>query len=111
MAISEVDPAAKIIEERSLRVPMRDGVRLSADVWRPATDEPVPVLVCRTPYGKEMAALMAAPEQLAGAGFAVVVQDCRGRFESEGEWTYVHSEVDDGYDTVEWAAADRKSVV
>ena len=105
MAITETGPAKKIIQERSLRVPMRDGVRLSADVWRPATGERVPVLVCRTPYGKEMAALMAAPEQLAGAGFAVVVQDCRGRFESEGEWTYVHAEVDDGYDTVEWAAA------
>ena len=84
---------------------MRDGIRLSADVWRPATDDHVPVLICRTPYGKQMAALMAGPAELAGSGFAVVVQDCRGRFESEGEWTYVHSEVDDGYDTVEWAAA------
>jgi putative CocE/NonD family hydrolase len=88
--------AEKIIEERSVRVPMRDGARLSADVWRPATEEPVPVLVCRTPYGKETAAMMAAPEELARGGFAVIVQDCRGRFESEAEWTYVHSEVDDG---------------
>lgn len=84
---------------------MRDGVRLSADVWRPATNLPVPVLICRTPYGKQMVALMAAPDLLAASGFAVVLQDCRGRFESEGEWTYVHSEVADGYDTVEWAAA------
>jgi uncharacterized protein len=105
VATSELDQAGKIIEERGARVPMRDGVTLSADVWRPDTTEPVPVLVCRTPYGKEMAAMMAAPQQLAEAGFAVVVQDCRGRFESEGEWTYVHAEVDDGYDTVEWAAA------
>src|SRR6201999_1955010 len=41
----------------------------------------------------------------AAAGFAVVLQDCRGRFDSEGEWGYVGCEVDDGYDTVEWAAA------
>jgi hypothetical protein len=97
--------AGQVIEERGVPVPMRDGVVLSADVWRPATDGRVPVLVMRTPYGKEMAALLAAPGLLAASGFGVVVQDCRGRFASEGEWTYVHSEVDDGYDTVEWAAA------
>jgi putative CocE/NonD family hydrolase len=102
---SELQAPRPIIEERGVAVLMRDGIRLSADVWRPATDDHVPVLICRTPYGKQMAALMAGPAELAGSGFAVVVQDCRGRFESEGEWTYVHSEVDDGYDTVEWAAA------
>jgi putative CocE/NonD family hydrolase len=102
---SEVDQAGKIIQEQGVRVPMRDGVALSADVWRPDTGEQVPALICRTPYGKQMTAMMAAPEQLAGGGFAVIVQDCRGRFESEGVWTYVHAEIDDGYDTVEWAAA------
>src|ERR1700729_93981 len=100
----ELQAGRAVIEEHGVSVPMRDGVRLSADVWRPATDQPVPVLICRTPYGKQTAALMAAPAELAAAGFAVVLQDCRGRFESEGEWTYVQSEVDDGYDTVEWAA-------
>jgi putative CocE/NonD family hydrolase len=95
----------QVIEERSVMVPMRDGVRLCTDIWRPHTDRPVPVLVSRTPYSKEMIALMSAPEELAAAGFAVVLQDCRGRFGSEGDWSYVHCEVDDGYDTVEWAAA------
>ncbi len=94
-----------MIHESDVRVPMRDGVRLAADVWRPDTDEPVPVLVSRTPYGREMVALMSEPARLAEAGFAVVLQDCRGRFGSEGEWGYVHCEVEDGYDTVEWAAA------
>jgi uncharacterized protein len=96
---------APVIEQRDAPVPMRDGVRLTADIWRPDTDRPVPVLVSRTPYGKAMIALMSAPAELAAAGFAVILQDCRGRFGSEGTWGYVHCEVDDGYDTVEWAAA------
>ncbi len=96
--------ATPVIEEGNVRIPMRDGVGLAADIWRPDTDEPVPVLVSRTPYGKDMIALMSAPATLAAAGFAVVLQDCRGRFGSEGEWGYVQCEVEDGYDTVEWAA-------
>ena len=93
-----------VIVERNVGVRMRDGARLSADVWRPDTTEAVPVLICRTPYGKQMVELTSAPADLAAGGFAVVLQDCRGRFGSEGEWVYVHSEVNDGYDTVEWAA-------
>ena len=96
--------ATSVIETRHVRIPMRDGVGLAADIWRPDTDQPVPVLVSRTPYGKAMIALMSAPAELAAAGFAVVLQDCRGRFGSEGEWGYVQCEVEDGYDTVEWAA-------
>ncbi len=92
-------------EEHDVRIPMRDGVRLTADIWRPDTERPGPVLVSRTPYGKDMIALMSAPADLAAAGFAVVLQDCRGRFGSEGDWGYVACEVEDGYDTVEWAAA------
>jgi putative CocE/NonD family hydrolase len=91
--------------ERNVRVPMRDGVELAADLWLPRSGGPAPTLVTRTPYGRTVTAQMAPPDALAEAGFAVVVQDCRGRFDSDGEWTYVHADVDDGYDTVEWAAA------
>lgn len=98
-------PGTAVITERGVRAAMRDGVHLACDVFRPEGAGPVPALVCRTPYGRTNAALTLAPERLAVAGFAVVVQDCRGRFDSEGEWRYVHCEVDDGYDTVEWAAA------
>src|ERR1700749_2206540 len=83
------------IETRDVMAPMRDGVRLAADVWRPDTNRPVPVLVSRTPYGKDMVALMSAPAELPEAGFGVVLQDCRGRFGSEGEWGYVQCEVED----------------
>jgi uncharacterized protein len=95
----------EVIVERGVQVGMRDGVRLAADVWRPDTAVAVPVLVCRTPYGRSMVEVSMAPETLARAGFGVVAQDCRGRFDSEGEWRYVRCEVEDGYDTVEWAAA------
>ena len=93
-----------VIEERGIFVTMRDGIRLAADVWRPDVDHSVPVLVGRTPYSKAMAEIVSFPKKLALAGFAVVLQDCRGRFDSEGEWGYLSCEVDDGYDTVEWAA-------
>lgn len=96
---------AELLVERGVMVPMRDGVRLATDVWRPATTEPVPALVSRTPYGKAALELMAPPDALAAAGFAVLLQDCRGRFDSEGEWRPIEVEGDDGYDTVEWAAS------
>ncbi|MEX1006480.1 MAG: CocE/NonD family hydrolase [Acidimicrobiia bacterium] len=97
-----------VILERSVAIPMRDGVLLYADVWRPAADQTMPVLVSRTPYGRDMlqmGLLGAPPSDLVRAGYAVVYQDSRGRFESEGEWAPIGVEVDDGYDTVEWAAA------
>ena len=97
--------ALELLVERNVRTPMRDGVELAADIWRPAAGGPFPVLVIRTPYGRTMMSAMAPPDTLAQAGFAVVVQDCRGRFDSDGEWAYVHADVDDGYDTIEWAAA------
>lgn len=97
--------AAPILEERGLYVAMRDGVRLLTDVWRPDTPEPLPVLLTRSPYGEKVITANLQPARLAAEGFAVVVQNCRGRFGSEGEWSYVHSDVQDGYDAVEWAGA------
>jgi putative CocE/NonD family hydrolase len=94
-----------VLVEHDIRVPMRDGVTLAADLYRPDVGTSVPALLTRTPYGPVMAQSAYEPERLARAGFAVLVQHCRGRFGSEGDWTYVHCEVEDGYDTVEWAAA------
>ena len=73
-----------LIVERSVPVPMRDGVQVCGDVWRPAGQDPVHVLATRTPYNRAMLGSVAATH-LARAGFAVLQQDCRGRFESEGE--------------------------
>ena len=97
-----------IVVERGVLVPMRDGVRLATDVYRPAGPGRSPVLVHRTPYGKDdlwpVATLVFSPIEAAARGYAVVVQDCRGRFASEGEWIPFVVEGPDGHDTVEWAA-------
>jgi putative CocE/NonD family hydrolase len=97
-----------MIVEQNVPVPMRDGVVLRADVYRPATDWPVPVIVSRTPYDKSRPLIVTAaldPERAVADGFSVVCQDTRGRYESEGEfYTFAHDR-EDGYDTVEWAAA------
>jgi uncharacterized protein len=82
---------------------MRDGVRLTADVYRPDTTVQLPVLLQRTPYGRGFSgtgfALFAAE-----CGYVVVLQDTRGRWASEGDSYPFISEIDDGYDSVEWAA-------
>jgi len=94
---------------REVGVPMRDGVVLHADLYLPAGDDPHPVLVHRTAYGTLTAELVvhlvADPAHLAAQGYAVLVQDVRGRFASGGQWQPFVHEADDGYDTVEWAAA------
>ena len=93
--------------ERDAVVRMRDGVILRADVFRPVTDGRFPVLLQRTPYNKANYNANGAPFAIRAAsrGYAVVLQDVRGRFASDGEWYPFRHEVEDGYDTVEWAAA------
>ncbi len=84
---------------------MRDGVCLRADVLRPAEEGRFPTLVYRTPYGRRRMEEDAVVRRAAERGYAVVLQDVRGRYGSEGEFVpYVH-EGRDGYDTIEWAAA------
>ena len=96
---------------RDLVQPMRDGTRLRADVYLPEGPGPFPALVERTPYGKDNSPEMqvGAPAFFARHGYAVVVQDVRGRFTSEGRFVPFHDDgwgpTRDGYDTVEWVAA------
>ena len=84
-------------------VKMRDGVVLRADIYRPESKDKFPVLLERTPYNKQAHANFGV--QAAASGYIVVMQDVRGRFTSEGEWYPFKYESQDGYDTVEWAAA------
>jgi len=89
--------------ERNVPVPMRDGTILRADVHRPDHGGPYPVLVKRTPYGKGENF-----DRYVKAGYIVVSQDVRGRYESEGKYESFYRfkthDAEDGYDTVEWAA-------
>jgi putative CocE/NonD family hydrolase len=90
---------------REVAVPMRDGVILQADVLLPNASGRFPTLVYRTPYNKESALRGARTFSKAVArGYAVVVQDVRGRYASDGEFAPYQHEGHDGYDTIEWAA-------
>lgn len=112
--------AADIVVERDIMVTMRDGVRLATDVYRPAKDgkaieTPLPAIMERTPYGKtqrsrsEIEVGMSTPmlrEEVAShfvrAGYVVIYQDCRGRYNSEGQFSKYLSEGADGFDTAAW---------
>jgi putative CocE/NonD family hydrolase len=84
---------------------MRDGIVLRADMLRPPENGKYPVLVYRTPYGKDAAERdYSTFKHAVDRGYAVVVQDVRGRFQSEGEFRPYENEGRDGYDTIEWTA-------
>ncbi|MEC9309404.1 MAG: CocE/NonD family hydrolase [Chloroflexota bacterium] len=97
----------KVIRERNVMVPMRDGTCLATDVFRPDAPGRFPVLVNRGPYGKDSYvdnphhSVWYFPQH----GYVVLSQDCRARFESEGDYyDPLFQEPNDGWDTVEWAA-------
>lgn len=84
--------AQEVRTERDIMVAMRDGVRLATDVYRPANggeplDGTFPVLLQRTPYSKSREDLVLEAAFFASHGYATVLQDCRGRHQSEGGFT------------------------
>jgi predicted acyl esterase len=92
----------EVTVERGVAMKTRDGVTLRADIYRPKADGKFPVLLERTPYNKAGGDF---GTRAAALGYVVILQDVRGRFTSEGEWYPFKYEGQDGYDTVEWAAA------
>ena len=84
-------------------VPMRDGINLATNIYLPEGDGPFPVVLTRTPYDKDGADNSAALYN--GRGYALISQDVRGRYDSEGENRPFETDIEDGYDTVEWIAA------
>jgi putative CocE/NonD family hydrolase len=103
---SNPDRCSAISVSRDVGVPMRDGVRLSANLFRPDTSGALPVVLIRLPYGKdEHPGMWARGKYWARKGYACVVQDVRGKFGSEGEWQPFVNEAADGYDTLDWIAA------
>jgi uncharacterized protein len=98
---------ASVVVETSVPIPMRDGVRLFADIYRPSPARQYPVLLQRTPYDKSAGrAQFLDAIRAAEQGYAVVIQDTRGRYSSEGEFAPFVSDIRDGYDTVEWCAGE-----
>lgn len=120
MTISDAAIPETVAVDSNIMVPMRDGVRLATDVYRPLAADGSPsaslaVILERTPYDKsgisrsEITAQDPRPLSrkelacyFAAHGFAVVMQDCRGRYRSEGEFRKYLSEAEDGYDTLAW---------
>jgi len=84
------------------KVPMRDGVQLSADLFLPRGAGPRPTVLMRTPYSNSLEATIEKGQRLADGGYNCVIMDCRGRWDSEGEYVPFLNEGVDGLDTQEW---------
>src|SRR4030095_11057142 len=91
------------------RVPMRDRTELSADVYRPKTPGRFPVILNRTPYTKTSASNFKIAQYLVAHGYIVVFMDVRGRGDSDGNFEPYRNDAQDGYDTIEWCAAQQWS--
>ena len=104
LSAASPDSLFRVIEELDVKVTTRDGVRLSTNIYRPDTPGRFPALLTRTPYGNGGAG-DSFRHYFAARGYAVVVQDTRGRYESEGEFDAFQSEGPDGLDTHQWLAA------
>ncbi len=115
-ADAQDDPAWKELNEiavidQKVMMPMRDGIRLATDIYRPKTDEKVPVIFSRTPYnfnswrdGEFRGRTLQRALEAVKRGYAYVVQNERGRFFSEGEWDILGTPLTDGYDAFSWLA-------
>lgn len=91
---------------RGVKVPMRDGVKLSLDIYRPIGDGKFPAILIQTPYSNNGPGILARAKWFAKRGYAFIVADSRGRFDSEGEFDPFNPlHKTDGYDLVEWIAA------
>ncbi len=99
-------PTERILIDHHRAVPMRDGVTLYVDIYRPSRQGRFPAIVVRTPYGvlRENVGVHDRLITLARMGYAVVNTDVRGRYESDGKWDPFRAEARDGHDVIEWAA-------
>lgn len=97
------------ITDQKVMMPMRDGVRLATDIYRPKSAAPVPIIFSRTPYnfnswgdGEERTRTAERAYEAVKRGYAYVVQNERGRYFSEGEWDILGVPLTDGYDAFSW---------
>ena len=107
MPATDDESGQDVVHDAGVSMVTEDGVTLVSDVWRPAGAGPWPVLLQRLPYGRAVAStpVLPHPSWFARRGFVVVVQDCRGRGDSDGTFTPFVDEARDGAATIEWAAA------
>ena len=100
------------IIDQKVMMPMRDGIRLATDIYRPKSDKKVPIVFSKTPYqfntwvdGKMTTRTLEEAYNAVSRGYAYVVQNERGRYFSEGEWDILGAPITDGYDAFTWMAA------
>jgi len=98
------EPKYQVRLEEGFMIPMRDGIKLSTDVYFPVgAGDKLPLILIRTPYNKvPYRDPKSAAHHFAGQGYIVAVQDTRGRYASEGKFTAFAGDVTDGYDTTDW---------
>ena len=102
-------PSEAIVFAKNVMIPMRDGVKLATDIYRPSAggapvEDTLPILLQRTPYNKDAAAAVAQATYFASHGYVVALQDERGAYHSEGVQSKYIGYGQDGYDTIEWLA-------
>jgi putative CocE/NonD family hydrolase len=103
-SVTLIDCGNGVRLERSVPCRMRDGITLISDHYYPAGSGPAPTLLMRQPYGRDIASTVvyAHPVWFARAGYHVVIQDVRGRGDSEGTFYPFRNEATDGFDTLSW---------
>ena len=99
------EASTDIVIQHDVQMKTRDGVTLRADIYRPKSSEKFPVILMRTPYDKSVSWAVSPVFRMVPRGYVVIIQDVRGRYNSEGEWYPFRHEQADGFDAVEWAAA------
>lgn len=110
--VAKIPPLEEIADiEAKVMMSMRDGIRLATDIYRPKTDKKVPVIFIRTPYnyntwqnGEENDRYKKRAYEAVKRGYALVVQNERGRYFSEGKWDILGTPLTDGYDAFTWLA-------
>jgi len=113
LAQEQIDILEKLNEiaivDQKVMMPMRDGIRLATDIYRPNTEEKVPIIFSRTPYnfnswgdGEQKTRTAERAYEAVKRGYAYVVQNERGRYFSEGEWDILGVPLTDGYDAFSW---------
>ena len=114
MIYRKLDSIAVI--DQKVMMPMRDGIRLATDIYRPKGEGKYPIVFSRTPYnfntwvdGKMVSGPLQAAYEAVSRGYVYVVQNERGRFFSEGEWDILGTPITDGYDALEWMSKQKWS--
>lgn len=114
MIYQKLDSIAVI--DQKVMMPMRDGIRLATDIYRPKGEGKYPIVFSRTPYnfntwvdGKMVNGPLQAAYEAVSRGYVYVVQNERGRFFSEGEWDILGTPITDGYDALDWMSKQKWS--